>query len=48
MLDYYYDDELQIILDFDNILSDNDISLEELVSIILYCIIIYCYLIQYV
>ena len=36
MLDYYYDDELQLILDVDDILSDSDISLEEVVSIIIY------------
>ena len=28
MSDYYYDDELQLILDVDYILSDRDISLE--------------------
>ena len=43
----YYDDELQLILDVDDILSDSDISLEEVVSIIMYSIIIACYLIQY-
>ena len=32
----YYDDELQLILDVDDILSDSDISLEEVVSIIMY------------
>ena len=47
MSDYYYDDELQHILDVDDILSDCDISLEEVVSIIMYYIIIDCYLIQY-
>ena len=26
MSDYYYDDELQLILDVDDILSDSDIS----------------------
>ena len=36
MSDYYYDDELQLILDVDDILSDSDISLEEVVSIIMY------------
>ena len=36
MSDYYYDDELQLILDVDDILSDRDISLEEVVSIIMY------------
>ena len=36
MSDYYYDDELQHILDVDDILSDSDISLEEVVSIIIY------------
>ena len=36
MSDYYYDDELQLILDVDDILSDSDISLEEVVSIIIY------------
>ena len=40
-----YDDEFQLILDVDDILSDSDISLEEVVSIIMYSIIIYCYLI---
>ena len=35
MSDYYYDDELQLILDVDDILSDSDISLKEVVSIIL-------------
>ena len=34
--DYYYDDELQLILDVDNILSDSDILLEEVVCIIMY------------
>ena len=33
---YYYDDELQLILDVDDILNDSDISLEELVSIIMH------------
>ena len=36
MSDYYYDDELQLILDVDDILSDSDISLEKIVSIIMY------------
>ena len=36
MSDYYYDYELQLILDVDDILSDSDISLEEVVSIIMY------------
>ena len=37
MSDYYYDDELQLILDVDNILSDSDISLvSRVVSIIMY------------
>ena len=36
MSDYYYDDELQLILDVDDILSDSDISLKEVVSIILH------------
>ena len=36
MSDYYYDDELQLILDVDDILSDIDISLEEVISIIMY------------
>ena len=50
--DYYYDDELQLILDVDDIsdkstISDSDISLEEVVSIIMYYIIIDFYLIQY-
>ena len=31
-----YDDEFQLILDVDDILSDSDISLEEVVSIIMY------------
>ena len=33
---YYYDDELQLILDVDDILSDSDISLEDVISIIMY------------
>ena len=36
MSDYYYDGELQLILDVDDSLSDIDISLEEVVSIIMY------------
>ena len=32
----YYDDQLQLILDVDDILSDSDRSLEEVVSIIMY------------
>ena len=36
MSEYYYDDELQLILDVDDTLSDSDISLEEVVSIIMY------------
>ena len=35
MSHYYYDDQLQIILDVDDILNDSDISLEEVVSIIM-------------
>ena len=35
-VNYYYDDELQLILDVDDILTDSDISLEEVVSIIIY------------
>ena len=44
---YYYADELYRILDVDDILNDSYISLEEVVSIIMYYIIIDCYLIQY-
>ena len=33
---YYYDVELQLILDVDDTLSDSDISLEEVVCIIMY------------
>ena len=36
MSGYYYDDQLQLILDVDDILSDSNISLEEVVSIIMY------------
>ena len=36
MSSYYYDKELQLILDVDDILSDIDISLEEVVSMIMY------------
>ena len=33
---YYYNVELQLILDVDDTLSDSDISLEEVVCIIMY------------